>query len=193
MKINSVVIAITSVLAGFTSAQNGLPTCAQSCVTQYTTGSQIAGCANLDIACICSNPSFLSGIACCLADACDAEDEQTAVAFAQNLCRTSGVTNLPSVVSCASSASSTSSGAASSATGATATTTSGSTTASGTDTSSSTSGSTTASGTGTSSSNTATKSSTSASATATKNAGLQNEIGAGAGLLGGLAVIVGLL
>ncbi|TEY82953.1 hypothetical protein BOTCAL_0026g00160 [Botryotinia calthae] len=178
MKINSVVIAMSTVLAGFTSAQNGLPTCAQSCVTQYTTGSQIAGCASLDIACICSNSSFLNGIACCLADACDTEDEQTAVTYAQNLCRTSGVTNLPSVVSCASSASSTSSSAASSATGAAGTTTSGSSTAS---------------RTGTSSSNTATGSSTSASASATSNAGLQNEIGAGAGLLGGLAVIVGLL
>ncbi|RAL63131.1 hypothetical protein DID88_004213 [Monilinia fructigena] len=88
MKTNFIAFTVTTVLAGLTSAQNGLPTCAQSCVTQYTSGSQIAGCANLDIACICSNDSFLSGIACCLAAACEAADEQIAVAYAQNLCKT---------------------------------------------------------------------------------------------------------
>ncbi|KAJ8070296.1 hypothetical protein OCU04_000678 [Sclerotinia nivalis] len=177
------IVAITAVLAGLTSAQNGLPTCAQSCVTRYTSGSEIGGCTNLDVACICSNSSFLSGIACCLADACEAADEATAVAYAQNLCRTAGVTNLPSAVSCASTASSTASGTASSATGASSTTTSGSATT--------TSGTSTASGAGVSGSTTGTSSS--ASASAADSAGLQKEIG-GAALFGGLAVaMIGLL
>lgn len=179
------IVAITAVLAGLTSAQNGLPTCAQSCVTRYTSGSEIGGCTNLDVACICSNSSFLSGIACCLADACEAADEATAVAYAQNLCRTAGVTNLPSAVSCASTASSTASGASSSATGASSSTTSGSAGAT------TTSGTSTASGAGVSGSSTGT--SPSASASAADNAGLQKEIG-GAALFGGLAAaMIGLL
>ncbi|QSZ29743.1 hypothetical protein DSL72_004260 [Monilinia vaccinii-corymbosi] len=100
MKANFIALALTSVLAGLTSAQNGLPTCAQSCVGEYTSGSKIAGCSNIDIGCICSNSTFLSGISCCLTPACGDADKQIAVAYAQNLCKIAGVTNLPDAVTC---------------------------------------------------------------------------------------------
>ncbi|KAG4031588.1 hypothetical protein MFRU_009g03490 [Monilinia fructicola] len=178
MKTNFIAFTITSVLAGLTSAQNGLPTCAQSCVTQYTSGSQIAGCANLDIACICSNDSFLSGIACCLAAACEAADEQIAVAYAQNLCKTSGVTDLPSVVSCAATASPTASSSAAP------------TGTSGTNT---TVGTSTATGPNASSSGNASVTTGKSSPTATSNSVLQYEIGLGAGLLAGVGAMIALL
>ncbi|KAB8302637.1 hypothetical protein EYC80_006005 [Monilinia laxa] len=184
MKTNFIAFTITTVLAGLTSAQNGLPTCAQSCVTQYTSGSQIAGCANLDIACICSNDSFLSGIACCLAAACEAADEQIAVAYAQNLCKTSGVTDLPSMVSCAATATPTASGSAGTATGPAPTGTSGTNT---------TLGTSTATGPKASSSGNASVTSGKTSPTATSNSVLQYEIGLGAGLLAGVGAMIALL
>ncbi|KAI9650229.1 hypothetical protein NHQ30_000242 [Ciborinia camelliae] len=127
-------IAITTVLAGLASAQNGLPTCA-------------------------------------------AADKEIAVAYAQNICKTAGVTNLPTVVSCASTASAT----------APASTGSVSTNAT------ITSGPTTTSGAAGNSSKTSTGSLSPTSATAPSNAGLQKEIGIGAGLVGGLAAMVALL
>ncbi|KAK1449788.1 hypothetical protein CMEL01_07124 [Colletotrichum melonis] len=119
MRSSVVVVA----LAGFAAAQqNALPTCAQGCVNQYTTGSGIAGCSQIDVKCICSNSGFLDGIACCLAGACPQADQDTAVKYAKDICTGAGVT-VPDQVVCKS-ANSTSSATASqttaSATGATA-------------------------------------------------------------------------
>ncbi|KAH6675581.1 hypothetical protein B0J14DRAFT_367406 [Halenospora varia] len=93
----------------------GLPDCAKTCVTQYTSGSNIGGCPSLDIVCICSSSGFLSGIACCLAGSCNAADQATAVTFARNFCGSSGVTNLPSSVSCSSTSAASSTGTPASA------------------------------------------------------------------------------
>ncbi|KAF5544081.1 CFEM domain-containing protein [Fusarium mexicanum] len=97
----------TSVLlAGLVAAQEKLPKCAQPCVDEYTTGGGVAGCGQLDVKCICSNKSFLSGIACCLEDKCNASDQETAVKYAKQICSTAGVTNLPDQVTCDKSAAS---------------------------------------------------------------------------------------
>ncbi|CAK7239426.1 MAG: hypothetical protein STHCBS139747_000856 [Sporothrix thermara] len=113
-------------LAGLAAAQfSQLPTCAQSCANKFLTGG-IGNCGS-DAKCICSDKDFLSDIACCLAapGGCAPADQSSAVVFASQLCAAQGVTGLPSVVSCTSTASgSTGTGAAA------ATTTSSSATAS---------------------------------------------------------------
>ncbi|KAF5020823.1 hypothetical protein F66182_7146 [Fusarium sp. NRRL 66182] len=98
----------TSVLlAGLVAAQQErLPTCAQPCVDQYTTGDGIAGCGQFDFRCICSNKSFLAGISCCLESACNAEQRETAVRYARQICSTAGVNDLPNEVTCDESAAS---------------------------------------------------------------------------------------
>ncbi|KAF5973812.1 CFEM domain-containing protein [Fusarium coicis] len=98
----------TSVLlAGLVAAQQEkLPKCAQPCVDKYTTGGGVAGCGQLDVKCICSNKNFLSGIACCLEDKCDAAGKETAVKYAKQICSTAGVTDLPDEVTCDKSAAS---------------------------------------------------------------------------------------
>ncbi|EQB48791.1 hypothetical protein CGLO_11946 [Colletotrichum gloeosporioides Cg-14] len=107
MKFAIVAIAV----AGLAGAQvQQLPTCAQTCVNKYTSGTAIAGCSNLDIKCICSNSGFLDGIACCLADACPKADQDTAVKYAKDICTGAGVT-VPDQVVCKS-ANATASGSA---------------------------------------------------------------------------------
>ncbi|PQE03446.1 CFEM domain-containing protein [Rutstroemia sp. NJR-2017a BBW] len=195
------ILAVTAALASLTSAQDGLPSCAKTCTNKFTStgGGNIGGCKSLDIQCICSSPTFLSDIACCLTDQCNAADQATAVQFAQNICKTSGVTNLPSAVTCASSAAPSSSSSAASdsssaATGATttATTASGSSSspaASGGSASSAVAGSATSKTGGSSTSSSA----SAATAAPSSNAGHQKETGFGAGVLGGLAAVVALL
>ncbi|TVY47266.1 hypothetical protein LOCC1_G002095 [Lachnellula occidentalis] len=112
-----------------------IPLGLKACTTQFTTGTTIGGCAALDIPCICASSGFLNSvslahnlakckmlnlvlyqIACCLAGSCNSQDQATAVAFAQNLCKTSGAANIPSAVVCSTSKlTSTSSSASSSA------------------------------------------------------------------------------
>ncbi|EHK17428.1 uncharacterized protein TRIVIDRAFT_111486 [Trichoderma virens Gv29-8] len=86
-------------LSGLAAAQTTIPTCATGCVTQFTTGSSIAGCGQLDIKCICQNADFLSGIACCLASACDQSAQTQAVAYAKQICSSAGV-SVPDQVVC---------------------------------------------------------------------------------------------
>ncbi|KAL7911984.1 cell wall protein [Trichoderma velutinum] len=85
-------------LSGLAAAQSGIPTCATGCVTQFTTGTSIAGCGQLDIACICKNADFLSGIACCLASACDKNAQTQAVQYAKQICSSAGVSTPDQVV-----------------------------------------------------------------------------------------------
>ncbi|KAK2065379.1 hypothetical protein LY76DRAFT_331088 [Colletotrichum caudatum] len=92
-------VAVAIALAGLAAAQTDLPKCAQSCVTQFTSGTAIAGCSNLDVKCICSNDNFLDGIACCLAKACQEADQKAAVQYAKNICTGAGVT-VPDQVVC---------------------------------------------------------------------------------------------
>ncbi|KAH7364193.1 hypothetical protein BKA65DRAFT_131739 [Rhexocercosporidium sp. MPI-PUGE-AT-0058] len=101
-------LAVASALASLTCAQvsGGVPSCAQPCVNQFTTGggSEIAGCNRIDVACICSNKDFLSNIACCLVDKCSVADQQKATEYALAFCKANQVTGLPTAVSCASTA-----------------------------------------------------------------------------------------
>ncbi|PTB76190.1 hypothetical protein M440DRAFT_1401645 [Trichoderma longibrachiatum ATCC 18648] len=83
-------------LSGLAAAQ--IPDCATSCVTKYTTGTSIAGCGQLDIACICKNDDFLNGIACCLASACDKDGQAQAVKYAKQICSSAGVSTPDNVV-----------------------------------------------------------------------------------------------
>ncbi|KAF3076205.1 hypothetical protein CFAM422_001337 [Trichoderma lentiforme] len=87
-------------LSGLAAAQSGggIPTCATGCVTQFTTGTSIAGCGQLDIACICKNADFLNGIACCLASSCDQAAQTQAVNYAKQICSSAGVSTPDSVV-----------------------------------------------------------------------------------------------
>ncbi|KAL6904353.1 hypothetical protein GGI43DRAFT_317657 [Trichoderma evansii] len=98
MKASIASLVFTAALA---AAQDlsGLPSCATACVTKFTTGTQIGGCKQLDIGCICGNADFLNGIACCLASACSKSDQNTAISFAQQICSSSGVT-VPDQVVC---------------------------------------------------------------------------------------------
>jgi len=186
----AILFGVALTLAGLTSAQPGLPTCAQSCVTQFTSGSNIGSCNSLDIACICSNSNFLGGIACCLAGACSPADQVAATNYAQSFCKISGVTDLPTAVSCTSTAASTGSGSA--ATGAP-NTASSSPSSSSTGSSAAELTSSVASSVSSavsSASKSVASGSSSASASATKNAGLQNMAGDGSGVFGGVAAVV---
>ncbi|KAI1130422.1 hypothetical protein F5Y10DRAFT_263115 [Nemania abortiva] len=115
---------VISTLASAAAAQElgDLPDCARpplgqkNCLTEFTAGDQIGGCARLDAKCICASDSFISGIACCLAGVCDADDQKKAVDYARSFCSTQGVTDLPQSVTCASASASGTSTAASAAT-----------------------------------------------------------------------------
>uniref|UniRef100_A0A8H7N9X0 CFEM domain-containing protein n=1 Tax=Bionectria ochroleuca TaxID=29856 RepID=A0A8H7N9X0_BIOOC len=122
---------ILALAAGFASAQLGdVPECAKSCLVQYTTGTQIANCAQLDIKCICSNTEFLDGIACCLDKDCDAAGKSAAVTFAKQICSTADVT-IPDQVVCKSGSSTTSGSASASSSGSASASASGSASTSG--------------------------------------------------------------
>ncbi|KAM0258366.1 hypothetical protein ACHAQJ_003841 [Trichoderma viride] len=95
MKSSILSLAFVATLA---AAQAGIPSCATGCVTKFTTGSSIAGCQQLDIACICKNSDFLDGIACCLTTACDAASQTQAVKYAQQICSSAGVSTPDQVV-----------------------------------------------------------------------------------------------
>jgi hypothetical protein len=145
----------------------------QPCVAKYTTGSTIAGCNGVDVACICSNKDFLSNIACCLVGVCDQADQEAATTYAHQICASNGVTNLPPAVSCASSVTSSSA------------TSTGSNTAS---------ASTTPASATTPASSASVASTSSPSASPSKNAGPHNNVaGVGAGIIGGLAAVMGAL
>ncbi|KAI1423046.1 hypothetical protein F5Y12DRAFT_558299 [Xylaria sp. FL1777] len=103
MKFGTIIFALVSAVVA--QDLGALPDCAKNCLAQYTTGNQIGDCARLDAKCICASDSFISGIACCLAGVCDADDQTQAVNFARNFCATVGVTDLPQSVTCASTAS----------------------------------------------------------------------------------------
>lgn len=93
--------------AGLVTAQSGgLSECAQGCLTEYTSGSNIADCQRFDISCICNNSGFIDGIACCLANNCSESDQSDAVQYAAEICGAEGI-NMPTAVTCSSLATST--------------------------------------------------------------------------------------
>ena len=60
----------------------------------------VPGCSGLDIKCICNNKSYLEGQSCCLFKACPEADQQRAISFAVQLCKTAGV-DVPQEIGCA--------------------------------------------------------------------------------------------
>ncbi|KAI1814749.1 hypothetical protein GGS20DRAFT_585238 [Poronia punctata] len=102
-------IATFALLTSAVLAQDlgALPSCAKKCLSEFTTGGKIGDCDQLNAKCICSSDSFLDNIACCLADACEPDDQKKAVDFALSFCSTQGVANLPKSVTCATAASTT--------------------------------------------------------------------------------------
>ncbi|KFY29481.1 hypothetical protein V493_02342 [Pseudogymnoascus sp. VKM F-4281 (FW-2241)] len=96
----SAVIALAALIS-VSSAQGGVPDCAKPCVSQFTTGSSIAGCNPLNTNCICSNQDFLSNIACCLVEACDEAGRTAAISYAKSICATADPpVQVPSEVVC---------------------------------------------------------------------------------------------
>ncbi|KAI9904771.1 hypothetical protein N3K66_001300 [Trichothecium roseum] len=82
-----------TLVAGLAAAQDlgDIPSCAQDCVKEYVGSGKIADCGPLDIKCICGNSDFISGISCCLEDACDDSGLEDAISFAKDICSGSGV------------------------------------------------------------------------------------------------------
>ncbi|KAL2215636.1 putative CFEM domain protein [Thermoascus aurantiacus ATCC 26904] len=147
MKLSTISLALSAVLA--TAAALGiddLPECARNCAA----GSIPKECNQIDVKCICSAKSFIQGITCCVAGACSKADQEATIKFANQICGSAGVTDLPQSAVCASgsatgtastptaASSSSSTGATSTVSGAGATTTAASTTSSSTAGSSST-------------------------------------------------------
>ncbi|KAF2810008.1 uncharacterized protein BDZ99DRAFT_301459 [Mytilinidion resinicola] len=98
------IIAVIAALTSLSTAQSlldQLPQCARTCV-----GQNFGGCKTLDIACICGNSDLISNLSCCVSKSCDADDTKTTIEFAAQLCKTYNII-VPSVASCASSASAT--------------------------------------------------------------------------------------
>lgn len=59
----------------------------------------MAGCSSLDAKCICSNDTFIQNITCCISEACDTDDRNTAIKAATDLCSSVGV-DVPTSVTC---------------------------------------------------------------------------------------------
>ncbi|KAJ4148384.1 hypothetical protein LMH87_002857 [Akanthomyces muscarius] len=84
---------------------NDIPKCAQDCVGKFLSGANIAGCSLVDYNCICSNEKFIDDIACCLDPVCDDKGKSDTIALANKLCKAFKV-DLPTAVTCKSSAAS---------------------------------------------------------------------------------------
>ncbi|ROW04543.1 hypothetical protein VMCG_04961 [Cytospora schulzeri] len=180
----------TAVFAGLTVAQYAsLPSCAQDCATSQFSGGSYGDCGT-DPKCICADPDFIGTISCCLLDACDADDQQAAISFAQQMCAANGV-KVQSTASCSTTAATATaasgtaataaSSAASSADAATATGT-----ATGTGSVAGTSAAATGTGTGTAAAGTA------ASSAASQAWAPRQTAAMGVEFLGGLAAVAGL-
>ncbi|MCJ1230318.1 hypothetical protein MMC12_006991 [Toensbergia leucococca] len=111
---------------------SGLPTCAQTCLSNATTAQ--GTCSNVDIHCLCSNINYIDALSCCLSQKCNANDQQRkafhqksiqtpntltsateALTFNSQLCTTVNVT-IPNFIGCSIQSTSKSSGASDSST-----------------------------------------------------------------------------
>ncbi|KAF4221174.1 hypothetical protein CNMCM8980_009626 [Aspergillus fumigatiaffinis] len=191
MKLYSVSLALAACLS-MAAAQglDGLPDCAKSCATN-----SIPASCRLDIKCICTDSSFISGISCCILQSCAPDQQQedahpffptAAVQFANQICRTAGVTNMPQSPSCAN----TTESATGTPSGSSTTTSSSSTESNASETAASATTSTTTSsttGSATSSAASATNTSTGAAVAQHKDTGLIALAGAALAAFGLLA------
>jgi hypothetical protein len=161
----------------------------QTCAAGFTTPGLVAGCPLANVACICSNSTFISSISCCLVAHCDQADQVQAIGFADQLCSNYGVT-VPTAVICLTGSST---ATASTSTGSSTTTARTSTSASSNLTMTNTAFTTTKASTITSTaSTTSTKVSSSASTVSTGGAA-QNRAGVGVGFAGGLLAALAFL
>jgi hypothetical protein len=96
------VVALVVGLAAAQSDNNNVPSCAQDCISQYTSGgSQIGNCTGLDVACICRNSTFVQQVSCCVDDSCDDSNDRTsAIDYARGICSAAGVQISDSDVGC---------------------------------------------------------------------------------------------
>ncbi|PYH94446.1 putative CFEM domain protein [Aspergillus ellipticus CBS 707.79] len=107
MKLRHVSVALLASLSSVVAqGMEGLPACARDCATNSIPKS----CKAIDVNCICSDKSFITGISCCVANACSLQDQQAALTFAQQICGGAGVTDLPQSASCTSGSTETASG-----------------------------------------------------------------------------------
>ncbi|OJJ47456.1 hypothetical protein ASPZODRAFT_24385 [Penicilliopsis zonata CBS 506.65] len=130
MKLYQITLAATALLAPvFATSISDLPTCAQSCATNAIPSS----CSLIDIKCICESGTFITDIACCVASSCDSADQEKTIEYADELCGSAGVSDLPQSATCATTANSTTTASTSGASGVSSsnTTVSSTTTASG--------------------------------------------------------------
>ncbi|ERF69844.1 hypothetical protein EPUS_09060 [Endocarpon pusillum Z07020] len=108
MRFASIATLAASLVAVSAQDFSSIPQCAQSCAINA-----IPQECNLRPDCICRATSFLEGIGCCVIQACSQEDVDRTAQFSEQLCRTAGVTDLPTP-SCPESGSSNGTGAGSS-------------------------------------------------------------------------------
>ncbi|KAI1914734.1 hypothetical protein LOZ58_006337 [Ophidiomyces ophidiicola] len=87
--------ALTSLVALASAQFPGLPACAQECATN-----SIPKNCGIDVKCICSATSFLDAITCCVAQKCSSSEQEATIKFANGICGTAGVTNLPQSAVC---------------------------------------------------------------------------------------------
>lgn len=85
----SAIIAAAAGAALAVAQLDQIPTCALSCAI---TSIGSSGCAQTDIACICSASSFLTGILTCIQGSCTAAEIEQTLGAAQVLCAGAGVT-----------------------------------------------------------------------------------------------------
>ncbi|EPS40761.1 hypothetical protein H072_5355 [Dactylellina haptotyla CBS 200.50] len=87
-------VGFLSTRIGLCAAQtslDGLPACAQNCVSQGLTSSS---CNPLDVQCFCNDQSLVSSLTPCLVSACSTDDLSTTVQFVTQLCAAVGVTDI---------------------------------------------------------------------------------------------------
>lgn len=86
--------AVAAIVLGLVAAQSSnIPSCAQDCISQYTSGGNpIGNCTGLDVACICRNSTFINQVSCCVGDSCDdSSDRDNAINYARGICSAAGV------------------------------------------------------------------------------------------------------
>ncbi|KAL4776243.1 hypothetical protein BDW60DRAFT_80640 [Aspergillus nidulans var. acristatus] len=114
-------VCLSSVIA---QSLPGLPDCAQGCAN----GAIPSKCSPVDVECICATRSFIDDMACCVGKSCNADDQKTALDFANGICGGAGVSDLPQSATCASDATTTTATASATVTNIEATTSDGKTT-----------------------------------------------------------------
>ncbi|KAL4951208.1 hypothetical protein BDW69DRAFT_196666 [Aspergillus filifer] len=58
-------------------------------------------CGLIDVECICASRSFIEDIACCVSTACEQQDQEATLDFANGICGGAGISDLPQTATCA--------------------------------------------------------------------------------------------